>query len=278
MDTKVASEKYPEDCWTFRPSTLDRAIFNGVVLFNEYRLPAVFAPDDIVVDVGAHIGSFARAVLSRGCENVFSFEPDRENCALATRNLAPFIERGLVRLLCGAVWRSDPNDDELRFDGYHPFPKSFAGMEGIINTGCGSVIWGEGEIVTKLSFDDIVDSVTDNGTKRIRLLKLDCEGAEWPILFTSHRLRLIDQICGEFHEIGGEYLEISEGRQFNEPPFSLEMPGKFTAECLSRFLSDSGFTVTYSRHQRPTGETEGLGLFFATRDEASTCFGAERIE
>jgi hypothetical protein len=45
--------------WTFRPGTMDRMIFNGVVLHEEYRLPPCFAPADVVIDVGAHIGSFA---------------------------------------------------------------------------------------------------------------------------------------------------------------------------------------------------------------------------
>ena len=74
------------------------------------------------------------------------------------------------------------NTDELYFDGYHPFPKSFMGMEGILNTGNGSVIWGSGEPVAKVAFDEIVDLMTGGGEDEVRLLKLDCEGAEWPIL------------------------------------------------------------------------------------------------
>ena len=60
-----------------------------------------------------------------------------------------------------AVWRSDPNDDDLRFDGYHAFPQSYTGMEGVVNTGNGSVLWGDGEPVAKVAFDDVVDLVTD---------------------------------------------------------------------------------------------------------------------
>jgi FkbM family methyltransferase len=258
------------EVWKLRPGTLDKAIFNGVVLFNEYQLPDRFCPGDIVIDVGAHIGSFAHAVLSRGCESVWSIEPDRENYGIAAENLRPHIEKGFVHLVPGAVWRSDPNDDELYFDGYHLFPKSYAGMEGITNTGNGSVIWGVGEPVKKLAFDEIVDSVTNHGEKRIRLLKLDCEGAEWPILLTSRRLHLIDEICGEFHEIGGEFLEISEDRQFKEPVFRTERPAKFTIDRLERILQDAAFTVTYRRHRRPTGALEGLGLFFAARDGGPT--------
>ena len=251
--------------WSFRPGTLDRMIFNGVVKLNEYRLPDRFAPSDVVIDVGAHIGAFAYAVVQRGGEHVCSVEPDPANCALAAEHLRPYIASGHVRLMQGAVWRSDTNDDELRFDGYHPFPRSFTGMEGIVNTGDGSVIWGEGEPVAKLVFDDLVDMVTDRGERRVRLLKLDCEGAEWPILLTSRRLALIDQIAGEFHEIGGRFLEIGEDRPAKARVFHTDRVASLTVDELDRFLRDEGFQTSYRRHRRPDGRLEGLGLFFATR-------------
>jgi FkbM family methyltransferase len=257
-----------DGAWQFRIGTLDRAIFSAVVEFNEYRLPDTFTPGDIVIDVGAHIGAFAEAVLSRGCRKLFCIEPDQTNCEIAATHLRQYIDNGHVQLVWGAAWRSDCNTDELLFDGYHPFPKSFIGMEGIINTGNGSVIWGGGEPVAKMAFDDIVDCVTECG-KRVRLLKLDCEGAEWPILFTSQRLDLIDEICGEFHEIGGEFLEISEDRPTKTPIFSLGNIGKLTVGVLIRYLQDAGFTVVHHRHRRPTGAVEGLGLFFAKRESAA---------
>jgi FkbM family methyltransferase len=259
--------------WRFRPGTLDQAIFNGVFHLNEYELPVRFAPGDIVVDIGAHIGSFAKAVLWRGCENVYCIEADRSNVELAAVNLEPHIENGYVQLVNAAAWRSDPNDDELRFDGYHPFPESFTGMEGILNTGNGSVIWPIGEPIAKIAFDEIIDLVTNGGEKRVRLVKLDCEGAEWPILLTSARLDLIDEICGEFHEIGGQYLEISEGRSSKEPLFSYEDSAVFIIELLVTYLTAAGFSVTYKRHCRPTGQLEGLGLFFAKRTPAETKSG-----
>ena len=254
------------EAWQFRHNTLDRAIFNGVVLFNEYQLPASFAPEDIVIDVGAHIGSFAYAAATRGCQNIYSIEPDLTNFEIAAENLRDYLEQGCVQLVRGAAWRSDPNDDELHFDGYHTFPESYKGMEGIINTGNGSVVWGVGEPVKKVAFDEIVDRVTNRGERRVRLLKLDCEGAEWPILLTSSRLHLIDEICGEFHEIGGQFLEISEDRPSMQPVFRHQRLTNFIVEDLIAYLSDAGFAVTYRRHRRPTGALEGLGLFFAKRE------------
>lgn len=255
------------EAWKFRNNSLDQAIFNDVVVFNEYQLPLSFAPEEIVIDVGAHTGAFGYAALTRGCEHVYCIEPDPMNCELAAENLSEYLALGYVEMTRGAAWRSDPNDDELRFDGYHPFPKSYADMQGIINTGNGSVIWGVGERVEKVAFDEIVDRVTHHGEQRVRLLKLDCEGAEWPILLTSRRLHLIDEICGEFHEIGGQFLEISEDRPSSQPVFHHPQITNFVIEELSTFLTAAGFTVTHRRHRRTTGTLEGLGLFFARREQ-----------
>ena len=253
--------------WSFRDGTLDQAIFNAVVRFNEYRLPERFAPTDIVIDIGAHIGSFAQAVLARGCRNVYCVEPDRSNVEIAAAHLKSHIEGGEVQLVTGAAWRSDQNADELQLDGYRAFPDSWAHLAGIVNTGSGSVVWGNGEPVAKIAFDDIVDRATNRGERQVRLLKLDCEGAEWPVLLTSRRLGLIREICGEFHEIGGEFPGISEDRA-PEPVFSLQGFAKFTVDVLVTHLESAGFTVAYRRHRRPNGEPEGLGMFFATRERA----------
>jgi FkbM family methyltransferase len=259
--------------WSFRSGTLDQLIFASVVAHNEYRLPERFEPDDVVVDVGAHIGSFAYAVVLRGGQHVWSIEPDGTNCALAAGHLKPYADLGYVRLIHAAVWRSDPNDDEVRFDGYHAFPRSYPGMEGVLNTGGGSVLWGRGEPVAKIAFDDVVDLATNRGERRVRLLKLDCEGAEWPIVLTSRRLHLIDEIVGEFHELGGPLPEIGEDRPSNAHVFHSDRVAGFTIEELARFLRDAGFDVTHFRHVRPDGALEGLGLFFATRED-----GTRRVE
>jgi len=100
-------------------------------------------------------------------------------------------------------------------------------------------------------------------------VKLDCEGAEWPVLLTSRRLGLIREICGEFHEIGGQFLEINENRLSEQPVFSLGDRREFTIDALVEHLEDAGFSVNYRRHKRPTGALEGLGLFFATREPHS---------
>ena len=207
--------------------------------------------------------------MSRGCRNVTCIEPDRSNFEIAAANLRPHIEAGCVELVRGAAWRSDRNTDELRFDGYHAFPKSFPGMEGIINTGGGSVIWGGGEPVAKVAFDDIVDRVTNRGEHRVRLLKLDCEGAEWPILLTSQRLapdqRNLRRVSRDRRRSSWRSARIARRKG---PSSRWAASTKFTIDVLVGCLERAGFTVTYRRHIRPTGALEGLGLFFATRAPA----------
>jgi FkbM family methyltransferase len=255
--------------WNFRSGTPDRSIFKEVVDRNEYRLPDRFTDADIVIDVGAHIGSFAYAVVERGCRMAFCFEPDRDNCRYAEAHLQPYIEAGWVRLSQKAVWRSDENSDQLRFDGYRPYPKSFGGMDGIINTGSGSVLWDTGEAIDSIALDQVIDEITTGGTRRVRLLKLDCEGAEWPILLTSRRLHLVDEIVGEFHEIGGPFPEISEGRASTPLVFQTDRVKGFVLDELVRSLTEAGFEVTHHRHFCPDGSPEGLGLFFAVRAPAA---------
>ena len=111
------------EAWSFRPGTLDRMIFDGVVALDEYRLPERFEPDDVVVDVGGHIGSFAYAVVRRGGKHVWSIEPDRTNCAFAAEHLRPYVDQGT---LGGATDRGPRGGDD---DGFrHADPPVSVGL------------------------------------------------------------------------------------------------------------------------------------------------------
>lgn len=232
----------------FRSDTWDNNIYYSVAIANEYDLPESFSETDIVIDIGAHIGSFTYAVLQRGASKVYAVEADSENYKIAGDNLKDYIKQKRVVLTYGAVWRSDPNNDVIYYEGY---PNKF-------NTGGGGVIWGkEGNPVPKISFDDFLTEVTDNGRKQISLLKLDCEGSEWPILLTSKKLNLIKKICGEFHEINGEYDSLVL-------PCVIQGWSSFTVESLVKFLGERGFQTTYHRHQDCEGKLSRLGGFWST--------------
>lgn len=222
--------------WCFRSNTIDRRIFLHVVADNEYRLPPSFSPSDLILDVGAHSGSFALAALRRGAGRVVCCEPCPDNFALLRHNLAPFGKRAV--LLNCAVWRSDQPAQRLRL--FNPVSQA--------NTGAVQARPGTcGPAADAVPFDDLVAELTVGG-RRLRLVKLDCEGAEWPVLFTSRRLGAIDELCGEYHL----------------PPLSGPWPGlpePSTASLQAR-LCELGFSpqvVPCPRSSLP------VGAFFAPR-------------
>lgn len=222
--------------WSLRAGTIDRRLFRDVCINNEYGLPDRFAAQDIVLDIGAHIGSFALVALKRGAKQIHCFEPAQENFQVLRHNLAPY--RDHVQLHHCAVWRSDVKFGQLWLD--NPTPR---------NTGAGSVAeQGAGQAVAAVAFDDLLEQVAPN-RGRIRLLKLDCEGAEWPILFTSKKLDRIDALCGEYHL--GHHV----------PNFRLPHQSACTPEALEQYLAERGFRVEL----RPSVKNTQMGLFFAQR-------------
>ncbi len=229
--------------WHFRPGTWDQAIFESVAIRNEYRLPDRFAPGDVILDIGAHIGSFGYATLSRGAGTIYACEAFPANALSVRHNLKPYGRRAIV--LNAAVWRSD-----------RPAPASlyFTQSSDSQNTGGGGVVTAPTDrAIPAVPFDSIVDRATGNGKRRVRMLKLDCEGAEWPILFTSRRLHLIDAICGEYH--------------LGVPVERYELPGvtAFTTDVLRELLTHAGFEVEIE----PAAVDPRFGHFFATAKRAA---------
>lgn len=233
----------------FRRRTWDPLIYHSVVIANEYQLPESFSASDIVIDIGAHIGSFTYAALQRGASHVYAIEADFGNYKIAEDNLKEYIKQGRVVLTYGAVWRSDTNDDVLYYEG----------SRNKLNTGGGGVLWGKkGHPVPKIPFDDFIMDVTDNERKEISLLKMDCEGSEWLILLTSKKLHLMNKICGEFHEIHGAYDSL-------DLPFSIPGWSEFTVGSLVQFLDARGFQTIYQRHSGDDNRPCRLGAFWSTQ-------------
>jgi FkbM family methyltransferase len=220
----------------FRPGTMDRAIYDAVVTRNEYRLPRRFEPADAVVDVGGHIGSFSHAALLRGAGQVWAFEAEPGNYAVLRDNLSPYGTRAVVRH--AAVARSDQNLSHLWYR--YPPDRTHTG-------GGGVCCWPTEQTVPAVPFDAVLDEVTRGGRVRVRLLKLDCEGSEWPILLTSRRLGLVDAVCGEYH------LAAYRG------PLRVDGYDRYSPDVLQGFLTSQGFDTEVGPAQL------SVGLFFARR-------------
>lgn len=224
----------------FRPQTIDEVVFRHVVTENEYRIPSCLEPDDLVIDVGAHIGSFSYLCWSAGSRCIEAYEADPENASLARENLA----LPGVTIVEKAVWRSDIAVDVLYHSGYvamrpdGPDPVS-------VNTGGGRILSGNGLQVDVVSLDQII------GDREVALLKIDCEGSEYPILLTSRRLSQVRKIVGEYHVT-----------DMSNSLFSFEGRGSFSPGVLLDHLMPKGFRVEIIPNIDPRFSLE-VGIFIA---------------
>ena len=62
--------------------------------------------NDIVIDVGAHLGTFTRIALKHGARRVIAIEPDPVNAACFARTFAAEIAAGRVTPVVAAAWHS----------------------------------------------------------------------------------------------------------------------------------------------------------------------------
>lgn len=211
----------------FREGSEDEGIWNAVYVANDYGLQGKW--HGTVIDVGGHIGSFARfAVDKLESRQVISVEPNWSSIKLLEENTrgtvvepiwAAVASRGgepVVRV--GDDW---PNTGGARFE--------IAGNRE-----------AEGPVRT-VTLDELV-GMADYWPI---LIKLDCEGAEFDILSGWTDTARVGAVIGEWH---GDSDALSSQRQAQ----------------LTKLLKDRGFAVSVSPPSGKDGPT--LGQFAAHKD------------
>jgi FkbM family methyltransferase len=120
------------------------------------RGPVRVRPGDVVLDLGANLGTFVRVALNRGARTVVAFEPESHNIACLERTFADAIAQGRLRIVKAAVWEETKT---LHFSG-----------KGLIGQ-----VRDEGVEVPGITIDDAVDNLR---LDRVDFIKADIEGAE----------------------------------------------------------------------------------------------------
>jgi FkbM family methyltransferase len=134
---------------------------------------------DIVIDCGAHLGSFVRRSLQLGARLVVAIEPSSAKIVCMQRTFASEIAEGRVRLVQMAVW---DQDDRLWLSGVPLLTNAVSPQ--------GQQPGQDGEWVGVTTLDKIVER---EGLDAVDFVKMDIEGAEVRALegarTTIHRYR-----------------------------------------------------------------------------------------
>lgn len=187
--------------------------------------------NDVIIDIGAHVGFFTIYAAKQASEGkIYAFEPASTSFVLLKRNVE-------MNKLSNVITE---NYAVLKNSGTATLfvDKNFA---------IGNTMFGEGsphlekEIVTTISIRDMFNKYQ---IKRVDLLKLDCEGAEFEIILnlTKNELEKIVKISAEIHHNIGNH----------------------TVEELSGFLKANNFSVEY-RHVL-SGIPTSLPMLYATNN------------
>ena len=171
-----------------RVNTFDKQALYEVWKLKEYQTEHfTILPDDVIIDIGAHIGSFSVWAAQQAVSgHIFSFEPDPENYALLEEN------KNLNDLTNLSIFNSAVAEmrgqARLFTSDYHNMTHSFF-EEGA----------HDNSLVDTLSLTDILQ---EYGLKKVHYLKIDAEGAEYQIILNTPAevLRRIDKIFIEYHD------------------------------------------------------------------------------
>jgi len=191
-----------------RAGTTDRNIVSEVLISNVYNLGAL-QKGDIVVDIGAHIGTFSIAA-AKVAKKVYAFEPSKENFTMLKENIAANKTDNIIAFHVAVSGTTGSRELFL-----HP------------NDPCMHSLYFKSETKSEVSTISIEDIFKQNNIDHIDYLKLDCEGAEYEILFNCPK-----EILKKIYHIGAECHNLDEQR---------------TTQSFIYFLESNGFKVTISK-------------------------------
>ncbi len=152
-----------------------------------------FAPGDVVIDVGAHIGAVSVVVATLNPQaRIYAYEPSSSNYAMLLANLAANGVHNVVPVqaaVSGTAGTLELVWSPLQTAGASASLDA-AGRQALVDQG-----WSR-ETVPCVTLDDVFAT---HGIDRCAFLKLDCEGAEWEIARQARALERVDAMALELH-------------------------------------------------------------------------------
>jgi FkbM family methyltransferase len=222
-----------------RVNTYDRLAAYEVWGLEEYKdKQFIIDSADVVIDIGAHIGSFS-VWAARQASNgrVYAFEPNDENHAFLVENKKL---NNLTNLETFNLAVSDKDGEASFFNSDHLSMSHSFFETGAENT----------TTVRTVSLAGILEA---NHIERVNYLKIDAEGAEYLIVLNTppEVLSKVDKIFIEFHDYldhGHHYKDIENYLSANG--FQVETGRSF----LFRYIFKQGFIKAVRQVNMQTGK------------------------
>jgi FkbM family methyltransferase len=174
----------------------------------------------IVVDIGANVGVFSLFTASQSPNaSIYSYEPIKSNYAILQNNIKNngFLDR-IKAYNKGVAAVPGQRRIYVSSSPSHSFTQSFASQES--------------EIIECTTLENLI---RDNNLSKIDVLKLNCEGAEYEILYSASKaLEIVRDIRMEYHILEDEQHRI---------------------EPLTAYLVSIGFSIT---NINPYCKTDGF--------------------
>ncbi|MBL8098541.1 MAG: FkbM family methyltransferase [Anaerolineales bacterium] len=171
-----------------RVGSFDKWAMYQVWKFGDYKSKSfAIQPTDTIIDIGGHIGSFSIWAAKQAHQGkVFTFEPNTENFLLLREN-KELNQIANLEIFNLAV--SDKIGEITLFNSMQQNMGHSIYESHLLNH----------TLVKTIPLDEILKA---NQIEKVDLLKVDAEGAEYPILLnaSSHTLQKIDKIILEYHD------------------------------------------------------------------------------
>jgi len=167
-----------------RPNTADRIMIDDVISDQQY-FKGIKKDLDVVIDLGAHIGLFSILV---NANKIYSIEANKQNFKMLKKNVL----ENTNRITPFHLAISDSNKEVKLYNGRMNARNSIM----IYDT-------NEYEIVKSSTLERFIK---DNNIEVCNILKIDVEGAEYKILYSTPKeiFSRINSIVMELHDVDGE--------------------------------------------------------------------------
>ena len=168
------------------------SIIQEIFIENCYGLDNIsFGKGDVIIDIGAHIGVFSIYLAKKFPEvKILAFEPSEIIYNLLSKNISLNNVKN-VSTFNSAVYKDSLSEVNIYFDESCSMASNIFFKKKYYNK------------VKTISLDDIIKN---NNIKKVKLLKMDCEGSEYDIIYNSKLFnnKNIEKFAIEIHEIPGQ--------------------------------------------------------------------------